>query len=44
MLADRRDEYNHVRLHSSLGYRPPAEFAQAWQMQNQERLASAVAH
>jgi putative transposase len=44
MLADRRDEYNHVRLHSSLGYRPPAEFAQAWQMLNQERLASAVAH
>ena len=22
-----RDDYNHVRPHSSLGYRPPAEFA-----------------
>jgi putative transposase len=44
MLADRRDEYNHHRLHSSLGYVPPAEFARTWQMQHQDRLASAVAH
>jgi putative transposase len=44
MLADQRDEYNHERLPSSLGYVPPVEFAQAWQLQNQERLASAVAH
>ena len=44
ILADWRDEYNHERLHSSLGDVPPAEFIAAWKMQHQEKLALAVAH
>lgn len=44
MLDDRRHEYNHERLHSSLGYVPPAEFAQAWHDQHPERLPLALAH
>lgn len=39
MLADWRDEYNNERLHSSLGYVPPAEFAEAWQAKQEGRLA-----
>ena len=44
ILGDWRDEYNQTRLHSSLGYMPPAEFVTAWRMQHQERLSLAVAH
>ena len=44
ILADWRDEYNQTRLHSSLGYVPPAEFVTAWKLQHQERLSLAVAH
>ena len=44
ILADWRDEYNYERLHSSLGYMPPAEVITAWKMQHQEKLALAVAH
>lgn len=43
-LADWREEYNHERLHSSLGYRPPAEFVTAWKLQHQKKLSLAVAH
>jgi putative transposase len=43
MLADRRDVYNHHRLHSSLGYVPPVEYARSWLTQYQDRLALALA-
>jgi len=45
VLADIwRDEYNLIRLHSSLGYVPPVEFKQAWEQQHQQRLSLALAH
>jgi hypothetical protein len=44
MLADRRDDYNHQRLHSSPGYTPSAEFNKAWQLPHQNRLSLVVAH
>ena len=36
MLAKKLSE---MRLHSSLGYMPPAEFIAAWKMQHQEKLS-----
>ena len=39
-----RDEYDLVRLHSSLGYVPPVEFKQEWEQQHQSRLLGASTH
>lgn len=39
MLEDHRNEYNHYRPHSSIGYLTPVEYATHWRQQN-ELLAS----
>lgn len=34
VIAEAHDDYNHSRIHSSLGYITPHEFAKSWEMRN----------